>query len=68
MSSEQSDLYSKLYKAIKARFPDSSSKTWVSKNLKTGRPGRGVVLEIRTNPDKGREGGLKIRDFAGRPK
>ena len=36
---------------------------------KSGRPGRGVVLEIRTNPDKGRGGGgLKIRDFAGRPK
>ena len=32
-----------------------------------GRPGRGVVLEIRTRPDKGRGGGLKIRDFGGRP-
>ena len=31
-----------------------------------GRPGRGVVLEIRTHPDKGRGGGLKIRDFGGR--
>ena len=28
--------------------------------------GEGVVLEIRTHPDKGR-GGLKIRDFGGRP-
>ena len=34
-----------------------------------GRPGRGVVLKIRTHPDKGRGGGggLKIRDFGGRP-
>ncbi len=30
--------------------------------------GGGVVWEIRTNPDKGREGGSKIQDFAGRPK
>ena len=29
--------------------------------------GGGVVLEIRTHPDKGRGGGLKIRDFGGRP-
>ena len=36
--------------------------------LKSGRPGGGVVWEIRTNPDKGREGGSKIQDFAGRPK
>ena len=34
---------------------------------KSGCPGRGVVLEIRTHPDKGRGGGLKIRDFGGRP-
>ena len=26
----------------------------------------GVVLEIRTHPDR-EEGGLKIRDFGGRP-
>ena len=26
-----------------------------------------MVLEIRTHPDKGRGGGLKIRDFGGRP-
>ena len=25
--------------------------------------GEGVVLEIQTHPDRGREGGLKIRDF-----
>ena len=32
-----------------------------------GRPGRGVVLEIRTHPDKGRGGGLKFREIGGRP-
>ena len=26
-----------------------------------------MVLEIRTHSDKGRGGGLKIRDFGGRP-
>ena len=34
---------------------------------KSGCPAMGVVLEIRTHPDKRREGGLKIRDFNGRP-
>ena len=32
-----------------------------------GRPGKGVALEIRTQPEKGGGGGLKIRDFGGRP-
>ena len=27
-----------------------------------------MVWEIRTNPDKGKEGGLKIQDFDGRTK
>ena len=34
--------------------------------IRTRTSGEGVVLEIRTHPDKGR-GGLKIRDFGGRP-
>ena len=41
----------------------------IEKIEKSGRrrPGKGVVLEIRTHPDKARGSGLKIRDFGGRP-